>query len=221
MKIEKLQIFSNHLQEQFRFYHDILGLEIKEYSENRFKVQMGFSILEFQYKKGAFPYHIAFHIPDHQEQQALKWVKERVPVLKDHKDEIVDFSAWDAKSLYFYDADKNILEFISRGNFQKPSSSEFSEKSILGIAEIGVVTEDVQEKYKYFSAEYGLEKYDGDFERFCAIGDDQGLFITINGKQKDWFPTNDKAHSSGFCISFSHKEKSHSLIFEKDRLKPV
>lgn len=220
MKIEKLQIFSNHLQEQFRFFREILGFEIKEYSENRFKIEMGFSILEFQYKKDATPYHIAFHIPDHQEKEALEWIKRRVPVLKDENEEIVDFSAWNAKSLYFYDADKNILEFISRGNFQKPASNIFSEKSILGIAEIGVVTDNVQEKFDYFHTEYGLEKYDGDFEKFCAIGDDQGLLITINGKQKKWFPTNDKAHSSGFCINFNHKDKSFSFVFEKDRIKP-
>lgn len=219
MKIKKLQLYSSNLKEQLHFYRDTLSLQVKQNSEENFEVQIGYSLLEFQFKQDAKPYHIAFHIPDHQEEEALEWVKERMPVLKNNSEEIIDFSAWNAKSLYFYDADKNILEFISRGDLNKPQSALFSEKSILGVAEIGIATTQVREKFNFLNSQFGLEKYDGDFEKFCAIGDDLGLFITIDRTKKDWFPTDDKAHAAEFRVYFSHRDREYRLNFEKDNFR--
>jgi len=219
MKIHKLEIYSDNIKEQLRFYRDQLNLKITDYSEDFFEVEIGYSTIKFQQKENATAYHIAFHIPDNQHKEALEWVKERMPVLEGNGQEIVDFFAWIAKSLYFYDEDKNIIEFISRESFSKPKSALFSEESILGISEVGLVTENIQEKFDFLNVEFKLEKYDGDFERFCAIGDDEGLLITINQKLKDWFPTDDKAFKSEFKIEFTHQEKQHSLIFEDDQLK--
>lgn len=218
MKILKLQLFSSNLKEQLHFFRDTMNLKVKQNSEENFEVQIGYSLLEFQYKQDARPYHIAFHIPDHQEQEALKWIKERIPVLKNNNQEIIDFSAWNAKSLYFYDADKNILEFISRGDLNESESALFSEESILGVAELGIGTTRVREKFNFLNLHFGLEKYDGDYEKFCAIGDDQGLFITIDRTQKDWFPIDDKAYAAEFRVEFSHGDKNYRLIFEKNSL---
>ncbi|MGM0934761.1 MAG: VOC family protein [Bacteroidota bacterium] len=219
MKIHKLQLYSLNFRGQLHFYRDTLGLKVKQNSEENFEVQIGYSLLEFQYKQDAKPYHIAFHIPDNQEEVALDWVKRRVPVLKNNNEEIIDFSAWNAKSLYFYDADENILEFISRRIFNKPLSALFSEESIQGVAEIGIGTTQVREKFNFLNSHFGLEKYDGDFEKFCAIGDDKGLLITIDRNKKDWFPTDDKAYAAEFRVEFRHQEKDHQLVFENDHLK--
>ncbi|HKL36227.1 MAG TPA: VOC family protein [Salegentibacter sp.] len=219
MKIHKLQIYSDNLKEQLHFYRDTLNLKISDSTDHYFEVQIGYSILRFQQKENATPYHIAFHVPDNQHNEALEWVNERIPVLRGNGQEIVDFMAWSAKSLYFYDEDKNIIEFISRESFSKPESALFSEKSILGISEVGLVTENIKEKFNFLNANFELEKYDGDFEHFCAIGDDEGLLITINQKLKDWFPTDDKAYQSEFKMQFTHQGKKNSLVFENDKLK--
>jgi catechol-2,3-dioxygenase len=219
MKIKKLQLYTSNVKEQLRFYRDTLNLEVQNFAEDSFEVYVGFSNLKFQQKEGATAYHIAFHIPDKQHEIALAWVKERVPILRGNGQEIVDFSAWNAKSIYFYDADENIVEFISRKNLNKPESALFSAKSILGISEVGLATNNIQEKLNFLKQETGLEKYDGNLENFCAIGDDDGLLITINKELKYWFPTNDKAHSSEFKITFDHEEKAFSLIFENNRLR--
>jgi len=213
MKIHKLQIYSDNIKEQLRFYRDKLNLKITDYSDDYFEVETGYSTIRFQHRENATSYHIAFHVPDNQQNEALEWVKERVPVLEGNGQEIVDFMAWSAKSLYFYDEDKNIIEFISRESFSKPDSALFSEKSIVGISEVGLVTENIQEKFDFLNANFQLEKYDGDLEHFCAIGDDEGLLLTINQKLKDWFPTDDKAYKSEFEIEFTNKEKKHSFIF--------
>jgi catechol-2,3-dioxygenase len=219
MKIEKLEIASADIGKQLHFYRDLLELEIRDQDERSFEIVMGYSILKFWQDTNFTPYHIAIHIPDRQEEIALRWLKSRVSILKNDQEEIVDFSGWDAKSVYFYDEDKNIMEFIARGNLNKPSSEDFSEKSLLGIAEIGLATNNIEEKFNFLQQKCGLEIFDGNFEKFCAIGDHQGLLITINKNLKDWFPNGDEAFSSDFRIEFSHKGSNYDLDFINDCLK--
>ena len=218
MKIEHLQVFTGNLKEQQVFYEKVLQLQLKNVSETSFQVKVGFSVLEFQKKKSAKPYHIAFHIPALQEEKALKWLKDRVSILKDGEEEIVDFSGWKAKSIYFYDADKNVVEFISRRHFFPPESEEFSEESIVGISEIGLATSDVKSAFDFLNTNFSLKKFTGDYERFCATGDDEGLFIVINKEQKYWFPSDDKAFASEFKIGFSTASGKAEMAYKNERL---
>lgn len=218
MRIERLEIKSRNLTAQLKFYRDLLGVERCRYEENSFEVKMGYSMVKFVQDENATPYHIALHIPDKQEGQALTWIKERVPVLKNSNEEIIDFSGWNAKSVYFYDEDKNIMEFIARRNFFKPQSAIFSEESILGVAEVGLAVENIQQKYNFLKEKCGLEIFDGNFEKFCAIGDDEGLLITIDKNKKDWFPTDDKAYASSFRLTFSHSGHTSQIQFDGNNL---
>ncbi|MFN4763890.1 VOC family protein [Gillisia sp. Q332] len=221
MKIKELEISTSRLLKQLRFYRDTLGLVIKNEEEDSFQVSLGYSVLKFQESEDATPYHIAFHIPDRQEHLALKWLKSRVEILKNNEDEIIDFSGWNAKSIYFYDVDFNILELISRKDFNKPESPDFSEKNILGIAEVGLATAFIEEKYQFLHQKCGLKVFDGNFKNFCAIGDDKGLLITIDKNLKDWFPTGDEAFGSDFRIKFEHQDKNYEVTFSHDRLEMV
>ena len=218
MKIAHLQVFTGNLQEQQDFYGKVLQLQLKNVSDTSFQVKVGFSVLEFQKKKSVKPYHIAFHIPALQEEKALNWLKDRVSILKDGEEEIVNFSGWKAKSIYFYDADKNVIEFISRRHFFPPESEEFSEESIVGISEIGLATSDVKSAFEFLNANFSLKKFTGDYERFCATGDDEGLFIVINKEQKDWFPSDDKAFASEFKIGFSTASGKEEMAYKNERL---
>lgn len=221
MKIEKLEISTSQLSQQKRFYQQVLGLEIRNGSSNSFEVVFGFSTLNFVEKEGATPYHIAIHIPDNKEEEALKWLGSRVNILKSGEDEIIDFSNWNAKSVYFYDEDFNIMELISRRDFYKAESSGFSSKDFLGIAEIGLATNDISQKFQFLNSYCKLEIYDGNLEKFCAIGDDEGLFITINKNLKDWFPTDDKAFGSNFRINIENRGSKYELEFLNDDLRLV
>lgn len=218
MKIEFLKLFTANLQEQLVFYKEVLQLPVYNVTPEAFQVKIGASILEFREEKSAKPYHFAFHIPAEQEEKALSWLEERVRILKDGDDKIVDFPAWKAKSVYFYDAGKNIVEFISRREYFLPVSEEFSEESILEISEIGLATENVQEKFTFLNTNFGLTKFTGDYERFCATGDDEGLFIVINKNNKGWFPTGDKAFASPFEIKITVEQASFGAVFKNDRL---
>lgn len=218
MKIERLEIQTENLVEQLKFYKETLGLETFNRKDNSFELKIGFSILKIIEDKQATPYHIAFHIPPFQEGLALEWIKQRGEVQRNGMEEIIDFSAWKARSLYFYDADRNILEFISRKDLYPVNEKKFTEKSILGVAEIGLATTNIEEKFKTLNKTCELEKFDGNFDNFCAIGDDEGLIITIDKNKKDWFPTNDEAFVSDFDLTFEHEDLRYSLNFKKDML---
>lgn len=218
MKIEFLKLYTPNPQDQLRFYSEVLGLAVEKISEENFRVKTGFSTLEFEKDKNATPYHIAFHIPAFQEGKALQWLKERVEILPGDGKEIIDFPAWQARSIYFYDKDSNILEFISRKHMYEPVSEDFSSESIVGISEIGLATSNVEENFNFLNSHLGLTKFTGDYERFCATGDDEGLFIIINKEQKDWIPMGDKAYPSPFEIKISVQNAIFGTSFKHERL---
>lgn len=218
MKIKKLTVYSDNIKEQLKFYRDELNFEVKNYSEKSFELVVGYSVLRFEFMENATPYHIAFHIPDRQEEEALAWVENKMRPLKNNREKIIDFSNWQAMSVYFYDCDKNIMELISRREFSKPKSAIFNPSNIVGIAEIGLATDNVKEKFKQLNLDCGLNRFDGDYERFCAIGEHSGLIITINNELKDWFPTNDKAYRSPFKMEFEYRDDNFSLNFRDNEL---
>lgn len=200
MKMEKLILFTNNLELQVDFYATVLEFQIINSTPESCSFKIGQSTLVFQYKKESAPYHFAFNIPSNKEDEALKWLKERVEILLFDENEIIDFSSWNAKSIYFYDADKNIVEFIARKNLNLNFTEKFSSRSILNISEIGVVTTQIQALFKRLNQIREIDVFSGDFERFCAVGDENGLFIIVHNQLKKWFPTGDKIYNSDFII---------------------
>lgn len=218
MQIVRLEIGCKNTLKQQMFYSNVLGLDIFNQTENSFELHLGYSNLYFQEKEDFTPYHIAFHIPDNSEEDALNWLKDRLTVLNFEAKEIIDFPAWNAKSIYFYDIDKNIMEFISRRGRNGDSFVNFSKESILGISEMGLATSDIEKQYRYLNSECELSIYDGNFDKFCAIGDDEGLFITINSNKKAWFPTGDVAYNSEFKIQFIEDKLEYWLQYRNNSL---
>jgi len=219
MKITKLTIYSSNIEAQLKFYRDQLDFSVKDHSEKSFELEVGYSVLRFEYKEKATPYHIAFHIPDRQEEEAVAWLEGKRKIQEFNDKKIIDFSNWQAMSVYFYDEDQNIMEFISRREFSKPESAIFDPSNIVGLAEIGLATNDLQQKFEKMKLDCGLNQFDGDLEKFCAIGEPSGLIITINKNEKDWFPTEDKAYASDFQLEFEHQSKTYQMNFSNDELK--
>jgi len=219
MHIKKLKIFTSKLTVQSHFYTEILGLEKLDLTEKTVSFKMGKSVLEFESALNATPYHFAINIPSNKEKEALEWLKNKVEILKDGNNEIQDFAAWNAKAMYFYDIDKNIVEFIARKNLDNHSESKFDQYSLLEISEIGLPTNDIENEFKILNGLSGVEIYSGGFDRFCAIGDETGLFICIDKNKKDWFPTGDKAYSSNFEMIMGHNDKTYTIAYKNAKLK--
>ncbi len=130
-------------------------------------------------------------------------------------EEIVNFPNWNAKGIYFYDKDHNIVELIARKNLNIYLSNSFSEKSLLHLSEIGVPTTDVSAVAKKLKKNYGIETYDGDLSRFHAAGSETGLFIIVNSKVKKWIPAMDEAKPFPFEVSIvNHLGKQHHLQWQ-------
>ena len=187
MKIQELTLYTSNIDGQTEFYSQVLGLEIVKKSPKNVSFHIGNSLLQFEQKKEATPYHFAINIPANKEEEALQWLKSRITILKDDQDEIIDFRAWNAKAIYFYDQDKNIVELIARKNLKNESDQNFGPEQFLEISEIGVPTRDIESEFSILRNAMGIEIYDGGFGNFCAIGDENGLFIFINKDHKKWY----------------------------------
>lgn len=218
MKFRFLNVYTSRLKEQLQFYNEVLNLPVNKVSNSSFQIQIGYSLLEFSKSRSTKPYHVAFHIPARMEEQALEWLKKRVSILRAGNEEIIDFPAWQARSIYFYDQDRNIIEFISRKKLFEAGVNEFTAEQIIGISEIGLATENVGMNFKLLNDNYGLQKFTGDYERFCATGDDEGLFIIIDKHNKNWIPTGDTAYASPFEIEFSNEGAIYRTAYKNDRL---
>lgn len=219
MKINELKLYSNHLKEQKEFYVNLFELDLVKESESSFTVKVGESLLSFIKSDHNPYYHIAINIPANQIFESHNWLRDKSDILPYENKEIVDFPNWNAKSIYFYDADKNIIEFIARRNLNINSYHSFSGKSLLHISEIGLPTNDVPKVFKKLNKDYALEKFDCDLKRFCAVGDENGLFIVVNYNLKKWLPTWDEALPFPFEINFSNSRgKTYNLRIEKESI---
>jgi len=218
MQITELIVYTSNLKAQKEFYCNTLNIPLNSESEDHIEFVIGNSVLTFKYKSDSKPYHIAINIPSNKEYKALAWLKERVIILKYFDDEIIDFINWNAKSIYFYDADKNIIEFIARKNLKTDTSVTFNSESLLEISEIGIPVNHIVQVYNNLHNTCNLDIYFGNFDHFCAIGGERGLFIVIDKNRKNWFPTNDKAFASEFKVNILVNKQQYTVNFSKGEL---
>ncbi|KXX71121.1 VOC family protein [Flammeovirga sp. SJP92] len=212
MKIKKLYLKTPYLEEQYLFYKDTLGFQELYKEAETIAFQIGQSELVLEQSQASKPYHFALNIPFELVEQAVSWLKKRVTILKEGTSDIQDFSAWKAKAIYFYDKDQNIVELIGREDVKGNPHDTFNAAAVISISEIGVPSKNIEKVYQSLvninSSE--LPIYDGSFQRFCAVGDPEGLFICINNEKKGtWFPTEDAAYASSFKVEIL---ENHNLI---------
>lgn len=215
MKIKELKLLTSKLSDQTDFYANVLGLELLERSDTSVRFSLGASTLIFEQSQDFHPYHFAINIPAYKEQEALQWLQSRVGILVFEGKAIQDFSAWNARALYFYDRDRNIVEFIARRNLKNESSKAFDASCLLELSEIGVAVSDISTAYSAIQKICPLPIFDGSFEKFCALGEDSGLFICINKDRKTWFPTGDKAFSADFEIKIEASDGFFGIRFKE------
>ncbi|SNR63686.1 hypothetical protein SAMN06265371_107136 [Lutibacter agarilyticus] len=214
MKIKELILFTNKLDQQIDFYTTVLEFPVEISTPEYTSFKVGESILTFKYRKDVTPYHFALNIPSNKEKEALYWLKERVDILSFDNQEIIDFSNWNAKAIYFYDLDNNIVEFISRKNMNLDSEQKFSSKVVNNISEIGMYSNNIKNTFQKLNSLNKIEVYSGDMEQFCAVGDEKGLFIIANADLRKWFPTGDVIHQSDFIVKgdFNFEFKKGEII---------
>ncbi|MCX2450207.1 hypothetical protein OQX61_02890 [Pedobacter sp. PLR] len=207
MEIKELQIITSQLEETETFYNQILNIPTLEKSENEVSFRIGSSKLSFEVSTADQPvYHIAFDIPKNQLMEAYEWLKQRTPIIPiSPSSDFSDFEQWNAKSFYFYDNNKNVLELICRYELDNESGLPFDGSSLLAITEIGLVSDDVAFLAETLMGKYDLELYEKQPARdnFTVLGDDHGLLILVN-QDRDWYPTTQKAKSFPVKLVFNN-----------------
>ncbi|GAA4843592.1 VOC family protein [Algivirga pacifica] len=218
MKIQELTLYSRNLPRQKSFYQNTLGLEITQETDTFFEITTQNTLLRFEEKSDATPYHFAFNIPSEKEEEVMEWLQQKVKILPFQGEKLVDFSAWNAKAMYFKDMDGNIVEFISRRNLQYPFHAPFDVKQLWEVSEIGMPTKRVSSIYGELKSVASIDFFDGDRERFLAAGGEHGLFIIIDYQQKDWIPTDDKALPSAFRCTFESNGKVYEIEYKEEKI---
>ncbi|WP_424961269.1 VOC family protein [Ekhidna sp.] len=218
MKIINLTLGTTRLDKISHFYSQTLGVPIVKSNGNQVCLVVGDTQLTFQESPNTAYYHFAINIPSYQIKEALSWIKARTNILPFHGNEIVDFKNWNAEALYFYDPAGNIVEFIARKNLKIPSTQDFNSSSFQHISEVGLPVSDVKAALDLLNKQCNLRKFSGDFEKFCAIGGETGLFITIDYNQKDWIPNGDKAYPFPFTCVVENDGKRFGVIYEDEQI---
>lgn len=200
MKISELTLYTTNLEDQKQFYTQVLELPLLSSEEKRFTIKIGVSSLTFIKAERFNPAHFAINISSNKIQEALHWIQKRTEILPCEGEDIADFSNWNAEALYFYDADENIVEFIARKDLNNINKNPFSVTDLVSISEIGIVSTDNKAIYKQLQEIHSISIYDGNLERFCALGNEEGLFILVNNTKKKWFPTQEEALIADFQL---------------------
>lgn len=215
MKINEVILFSKNLKAQKQFYQSTLGVELVEESSTKITFRFGESFLSFIVSKVSKVAHLAFNIPSNKINEAFSWLSDKTTVLDYKGEQITTFSNWNAEAIYFYDADGNIMEFIARHNLNIEDDLSFSATSILNISEVGIPVDDIEPVYTTLNAINLLPIYDGDFNRFCAVGNEEGLFILVDRNKKQWYPTMQKIELTDVIVKGDYNfEYKNGIIKE-------
>ncbi|MEJ6528601.1 VOC family protein [Exiguobacterium sp. USCH10] len=145
MRITETTLYTNRLDEMKRFYTEKLGLSVVEEDSTSFRINLSEDALVFQEAatNQKRQYHFAINIPANRLKEAKRWIKSRVSLLSEDGEDEIYFEGIDASSLYFYDADENVVELIARHSINPESEAEeFTHHDFLGIGEMSLTAVD-------------------------------------------------------------------------------
>ena len=176
------------LDEMHAFYHDRLELGTAR-EANRLHVTAGDTRITFiEDRQAARPfYHFAFNIPENKIVAARAWQLERSPLIpipdrnraRDLPPDIVDYSHWNAHSVFFLDPGGNVVEYIARHDLRNAAPGPFTSRDILGTTEIALIVDDVAATTAKLRPALALEQYRGASDDFAALGDEEGLVLVM------------------------------------------
>jgi hypothetical protein len=213
MKLLEVEICSANLEATANFYSGALGLDVVNKAD-RIIIKAGGSRLIFRIDKSSKPvYHFAFNIPPNQLNEGLQFIKQRAEIIQlPDRQEVADFSNWNAEAFYFFDNNGNILEFIARHDLNIKGKEKFSGASLLSISEIALVTSDVKATAAALQAETGITPYEKQplLENFGALGDSDGLLI-LSAENRNWYPTEIPAFKFPCRVKCEQNGATHQL----------
>jgi hypothetical protein len=222
MNILEVEILTENLVETAKFYGELLGFHSTKKDKDSISFVAGQSILTFIQSNGLNPtYHFAFNIPNNKINEAVNWVSARCDLIKSSDNGIIaNFESWNAKAFYFYDNNKNILEFITRFDLNNYSDNRFEASSIQSISEIGIVTDDPISYAADLITHNNLSYFQNQpvREHFVVLGNDEGLFV-IAKTGRNWYPTDRTAGKYFSKIRYSINDLTSEITVNNQHVK--
>lgn len=189
MKLLEVELVSQDLEAQRKFYTETLGLPLVSGDAGSFAVQIGQTRLSFRaIARQAGPYHLAFDVPEHRFEAAAEWLGSRAALLRKDHQETFFSEDWNAHMLYFADPSGNLLELIARHTLPRESQGQFGTSQLLNVSEVGLVVPDVLDTAEQLRRVLGAEGYGEGSASFSPVGTHGGLFIVVQ-EGRPWFPT--------------------------------
>ena len=209
-RLRHLQLESAVPLEQMKeFYAGVLGLRLLDDRPDRLSISAGQTRLTFRRtstdRENPF-YHFAFNIPENKVLSACRWQERRTPLLpipktlRDPKypDNVVNYSHWNAHSIFFFDPSGNVVEYIARHDLRNAAPGDFGSGDILYASEIAFVVDDVAGTAASLEEVTEAGQYKGSSDQFAAVGDENGLLLVMK---------------RGRVISFDAPEKKAVSVF--------
>lgn len=180
------------------FYGDRLGLQVAQEGTS-LTIKVGDTRIVFVHDGAAGEpfYHFAFNIPENKIRLARDWQHERSPLLpipernraQGYPPEVVDYSHWNAHSIFFFDPGGNVVEYIARHDLKNAKDGPFSSRDILCTSEIGLIVDDVPAMAGPLQRDFLLPTYREASADFTALGDEHGLVLVMRrGRVLDFNP---------------------------------
>ena len=136
MQIKTLTLPSKNLAEQAKFYQDLLGFSCKQKGDE-LRVKTKENTLIFKQSNKLAYYHFCFLIPVGSLEEAIRFLENKgIELLTLKGEKIIHFES--GRTIYFYDKDNNIAEFIERPHTGYPEKSSFEIKDVIKVNEIGL-----------------------------------------------------------------------------------
>ncbi|MFA8436045.1 MAG: hypothetical protein ACEPOZ_16120 [Marinifilaceae bacterium] len=221
MYIRDLVLHTRNLEKQYQLYVNELAFPLIEKWQAAFCIRAGITHLTFQKSEVPNePYHFAFGLKKERVSVALDFLEQRVEVIHTNENpgKIVDFPSWNAKSVYFYDADGNVVECISRNCDLTAQGEVFSISDVKSICEIGLPVDNVKETYLALKKAFNLGKCPGELNNFCPAGDEHGMVILVAIREKLWFPTSIPVQSVDFKAFIQNECHIGEIVSQNGKL---
>lgn len=219
MKFKALKIGSKNLKKQQEFFADRLGFEVKKTSTHEIIVNAGFTQLTFSEKlEPPELYHYAFLIPTGSLEASIQYVESKaIELLPFRGEKVIHFDT--GRSIYFFDADGNIAEFIERPLLDYPTKRAFDIRDVICVNEIGLPAADTIEMSHDLMTHYGIQPINPKAwnEKFCWVGDHEGAVIVVK-EGRHWMPTEIPAVINDFELEYEEQGVSTSFSCKSGQL---
>lgn len=219
MLFQKLKIGLKNYENQREFYQEILGFHVSTQIASELSVQAGTTSLVFS-KQIRAPdlYHFCFLIPTGSLESAIDFLDSRdIVILPFHGEKIVHFDT--GKSVYFFDPDGNIAEFIERPLLSYPQKNSFNINDIICVNEIGNPVSNPLETSHILMTKHGVRPINPEkwTDKFCWVGDHEGAIIVVK-EGRHWMPTEIPGVLNDIELDYTGNEKTYHLKVENGKI---